>query len=130
VNGNGAYKNPGVFSTNFIGYAGYVGEGPSGPQCDVSKLPGPADLIAKSTDTEAAQGAVASPGQGPGAAFRRPDQGYRYFFMLLDVDSRTVQLAVIHPGAVPATAAAILLALPPTATRAAVADLLQLRLPR
>jgi hypothetical protein len=71
VNGNGAYKNPGVFSTNFIGYAGYVGEGPSGPQCDVSKLPGPADLIAKSTDTEAAQGAVASPGQGPGAAFRR-----------------------------------------------------------
>jgi hypothetical protein len=130
VNDNGAYKNLGVFSTNFIGYAGYVGEGPCGPQCDVSKLPGSADLIAKSTGTEAAQGAVANPGQGPGAAFRRPDQGYRYFVVLLDVASRTVQLAVIHPSAVPATAAVILPALPPTATRAAVADLLQLHLPR
>jgi hypothetical protein len=130
VNDNGSYKNLGVFSTNFIGYAGYVGEGPCGPQCDASKLAASVDLIAKATDTEAAQGAIATPSQGPGAAFRRPDQGYRYFIVLLDVDTRTVQLGIVHPSAIPSSATTILPGLPATVFREAIDALLALRLPR
>jgi hypothetical protein len=72
VNDNNSYKNLEVFSTNMIGYAGYVGEGPCGPKCDVTKLGPEVDLIDKTTVREAAQGAVSNPSKGPGAAFRRP----------------------------------------------------------
>lgn len=129
VNDNNAYTNLGVFSTNLIGYAGYVGEGPCGPACDVSRLAADVDLIAKATDTGATAGALASPTKGPGAAFRRPDRGYRYFLLLLDVSSRTIQLGVVHPGAIPSAAGALLPALPPTVPAAAVHGLLDLRLP-
>ena len=129
VNDNDSYKNLDVFSTNMIGYAGYVGEGPCGPACNVSALGSAVDLINKSTSTEASAGAVANPTQGPGAAFRRPETGYRYFVMLLDVDTRTVQLGMIHPGNIPAAAAAVLPNLPATITRADIDALIALRLP-
>ena len=45
---------------------------------------------------EAPRGALAAPGDGPGAAFRRPSAGYRYFLILLDVDTRSVQLALVQ----------------------------------
>ena len=48
---------------------------------------------------EATTGAVASPARGPGAAFRRPSLGHRYFLILLDERSRSVQLGVVHPSA-------------------------------
>jgi hypothetical protein len=129
VNDNDSYKNLDVFSTNMIGYAGYVGEGPCGPACNVSALGPAVDLINKSTSTEASAGAVANPTKGPGAAFRRPETGYRYFVMLLDVDTRTVQLGMIHPGNIPASAAAVLPNLPATITRADIDALIALRLP-
>jgi hypothetical protein len=130
VNDNNQYRNFDVFSTNFIGYAGYVGEGPCGSQCNLQNLPAEVDLVDKATSSEAAAGAVASPQKGPGAAFRRPEQGYRYFVILLDVDTRTVQLALIHPDAIPAAAAPLLPALPGTLARGTVDALLALRLPR
>lgn len=129
VNDNDSYKNLDVFSTNMIGYAGYVGEGPCGPACNVSALGDAVDLINKSNSTEAAAGAVANPTKGPGAAFRRPETSYRYFVMLLDVDTRTVQLGMIHPGNIPTAAAAVLPNLPATITRADVDALIALRLP-
>jgi hypothetical protein len=129
VNDNNSYKNLDVFSTNMIGYAGYVGQGPCGSQCQVANLGAAADLIDKATSTEAAAGAVASPAGGPSAAFRRPETGYRYFVMLLDVDTRTVQLGMIHPGKIPAAAATVLPNLPSTLTRADIDALIALRLP-
>lgn len=129
VNDNNSSKNLGVFSTNFFGYAGYVGEGPCGAACDTSSLAPEVDLIAKANDTEAAAGAVASPGTGPRAAFRRPLDGYRYFAILMHVETRTVQLAIIHPSAIPASVAPLLPALPSQVDGAAVDALEQLRLP-
>lgn len=129
VNDNNSYKNLDVFSTNMIGYAGYVGEGPCGSQCQVANLGADVDLINKSTSMEAAAGAVANPTKGPGAAFRRPESGYRYFVMLLDVDTRTVQLGMIHPGNIPPAAATVLPNLPTTITRADIDALIALRLP-
>ena len=130
VNDNNAYTNLEVFSTNFFGYAGYVGEGPCGSKCDVTRLGPAVDLINKSTDTEAAAGAISTPAKGPGAAFRRASNGYRYFVMLFDVSSRTVQLAMIHPGNIPASVGAMLPNLPPEVPQATIDALLSLRLPK
>jgi hypothetical protein len=130
VNDNNQYKNLDVFSTDMIDYAGYVGEGPCGPACDVSKLGAVVDLIDKKADTEAAAGALSDPTKGPGAAFRRPEVGYRYFMILLDVPSRTVQLAMVHPGAVPSALAPLLPALPASVDATVVDSVRALRLPR
>jgi hypothetical protein len=135
VNDNNAYTNLDVFSTNFFGYGGYVGEGPCGPQCNVAKLAPSVDLIKKSTDTAATMGGIATQGvapaagTGPGVAFRRPEAGYRYFIVLFDVASRTVQLALVHPQSVPASIAPLLPALPASLAPTTIQALLQLRLP-
>lgn len=130
VNDNNGSRNLELFSTNFFGYAGYVGEGPCGATCDVSALAGTADLVDKTTHGEASAGALASPGSGPGAAFRRPAEGYRYFVMLLDVASRSVQLAMVHPDAVPSSIGELLPALPASVTQATIDSLRALRLPQ
>jgi hypothetical protein len=130
VNDNNQYRNLDVFSTNLVSYAGYIGEGPCGEQCDASALPETADLLDKESGNSAArEGAVASPSMGPRAAFVRPARGYRYFVTLLDEDSRTVQLALIHPRAIPSSIAALLPALPKDLDRETIDALLALRLP-
>jgi hypothetical protein len=129
VNDNNQYKNLDVFSTDMIDYAGYVGQGPCGSACNVATLPAAADLIDKANDTEAAVGAVATPAGGPGAALRRPEAGYRYFLIALDVASRTVQLALVHPMNVPKAIGALLPDLPGTIPSTTVGAVLALRLP-
>ncbi|MBL9038120.1 MAG: DUF2403 domain-containing protein [Archangium sp.] len=130
VNDNNSFRNLDVFSTNFFGYAGYVGQGPCGSRCNVSTLDPAVDLIDKSTSREASAGAVATPASTPGVAFRRPSSGARYFVMLFDPSSRTVQLAVIHPQRVPDSMAALLPALPFSVDQLTVDQLRELRLPR
>lgn len=129
VNDNNEFRNLELFSTNFFGYAGYVGEGPCGASCDVSTLAGEVDLVDKATLEEAPAGATASPDAGPGAAFRRPTAGYRYFLIHLDVATRTVQLAIVHPEAVPSEIAPLLPNLPASVSQATIDSLLALRLP-
>jgi hypothetical protein len=131
VNDNNEYRNLDVFSTNFFGYGGYVGEGPCGGACDVSGLDAAVDLIDKANDTEAAAGGVAGPAPigGPGVAFRRPASGYRYFLILLDVPTRTVQLAMVHPAQIPAALAPLLPGLPAAIEDETVRALIDLRLP-
>jgi hypothetical protein len=130
VNDNNASKNLDVFSTNFFGYAGYVGEGPCGAKCAPATWGPEVDLIDKSKHAEAAQGALSNPQKGPGAAFRRPETGYRYFVVLMDVAHRTVQLAIVHPKNVPPTMAALLPVLPPTVTSTTIDAVRALRLPK
>jgi hypothetical protein len=129
VNDNNSYKNLDVFSTDLIDYSGYVGQGPCGSKCNVSTLSGAVDLIDKTTDTEAAAGATATPAGGPSAALRRPANGYRYFLVALDVPTRTVQLAIVHPQNVPASLAPILPSLPGAVPQSAIDAVLGLRLP-
>jgi len=127
---SGNYKNLELFSSNFFGYGGGLG-GPCGTNtCDTAALDGAVDLVAKKA--EAPQGALASqtPRMNPSAFFRRPSAGFRYFLILFDVESRTVQMAMVHPQNVPAALAPILPALPGQVSRAAIDALLQLRLPR
>ncbi len=72
---------------------------------------------------------MATPDGGPSAALRRPASGYRYFLVALDVASRTVQLALVHPQSVPASLAPLLPDLPSTVPQSAIDSLLALRLP-
>jgi hypothetical protein len=106
-----------------------VGEGPCGQGCNVTGLDSKVDLVNKTTNKEAATGAISNPAKGPGAALRRPENGYRFFVMLLDVKTRTVQLALIHPANVPATVQSVLPGLPAQISRATVDNMLALRLP-
>jgi len=125
----GNYKNLDIFSSNFFSYGGIFG-GPCGTNnCKVAGLAAGVDLVSGSM--EAAQGALASqtPRQSPNAYFRRPSAGYRYFIILLDVNSRTVQMATIHPQNVPAALAALLPGLPQQVPQTAIDGILQLRLP-
>ena len=62
-------------------------------------------------------------------AFRRPTGGYRYALALFDVNTRTMQLAIIHPPKVPAAAAVLRPALPLSLDRATIDALLAMRLP-
>src|SRR5271170_7719305 len=99
-------------------------------QCNLAGINAGADLIDKATSKEAAMGAVATPAGGPTAAFRRPETGYRYFIVLLDVASRTVQLGIVHPMNVPASIGTLLPSLPGTIPQATVDAMLALRLPK
>ena len=129
VNDNNDAKNLDVFSSNFFGYQGYIGEGPCGQRCDVAALDPAVDLVDKASSAEAASGAIATPQGGPGAAFRRPAVGARYFIVLFDVASRTVQLAIISPRSIPAAASALLPDLPDRLQPSAIDALVALRLP-
>jgi hypothetical protein len=132
VNDNNDYQNFDLFSTNFFAYHGYVGAGPCGQACDLSALPQTADLVDKS-NSQAAPAGVSVSAEGnsnPGVAFVRPWDGYRYFVMLFDVQTRTVQLALIHPDNIPTAAQGVLPTFPGTIARSSVDALLGLRLPQ
>jgi hypothetical protein len=129
VNDNNGSQNFDVFSTNFFGYAGYVGQGPCGSDCNMAGLDSKIDLIVKKTNAEAINGAICTPANAPSVAFRRPETGYRFFVILLDVKTRQVQLALIHPANVPATVSALLPGLPGQVARSTIDNVLALRLP-
>lgn len=133
VNDNNDFQNFDLFSTNFFAYHGYVGGGPCGKGCDLSALPATVDLVDKA-NSQAAPGGVSvsaeSGSSNPGVAFVRPWQGYRYFVMLFDVKTRSVQLALLHPSKIPLAAQAVLPTFPGTMPRETVDALLNLRLPQ
>jgi hypothetical protein len=128
VNDQNTYGNLDLFSTNFFGYQGYVGEGPCGTECDVADLGATADLVDKRTSGEASP-ALAAPGKGPKAAFRRPAKGFRWFVILMDAKTRTVQLAMAHPGNIPSALGGMAATPPAQVTRATIDGLVGLRLP-
>lgn len=132
VNDNNAFANFDLFSTNLVSYAGYIGEGPCGNNCDASGLPATSDLLDKRNggNSAATAGVVSGPGKPAPAAFVRPDKGFRYFVILLDEQTRTVQIGLIHPSKIPAGAAALLPNFPEQIPRSAVDSLVSLRLPK
>lgn len=126
---SGNYKNLDLFSSNFFGYGGDFG-GPCGTNtCAIAGLPANVDLVKASGAAAAGGLASQTPRQSPSVFFRRPATGYRYFLLLFDVTSRTVQLAVVHPENVPAALGALLPALPAAISGADIGALLALRLP-
>lgn len=129
VNDNNDFQNFDVFSSNIFAYYGNVGEGPCGKNCNLAGV-GPTDLIDKATSKPASKGGVTTfGGSYAHVAFRRPTEGYRYVLALFDVNTRQMQLAIIHPSKLPAAAAGLLPTLPRSIGRATIDSLLAMRLP-
>jgi hypothetical protein len=128
INDNNDFQNFDLFSTNLFAYHGYVGQGPCGKNCNLDAV-GPADLIDKRSSQPAIRGGITTPEAADDVAFRRPADGYRYVIVLLDVATRTIQLAIIHPSKIPGPAAPLLPALPHGISRAVIDSLVNMRLP-
>ncbi len=126
---SGNYKNLEIFSSNFFGYAGDFG-GPCGTNnCDTTGIPGTVDLVTGKMAAPAGVLGSGDPIKGPNGFLRRPTTGYRYFILLLDVTTRTVQYAIVHPSKVPAALGALLPSLPSQIPQSTVDSVIQLRLP-
>jgi hypothetical protein len=127
INDNNEYTNLEVFSTNIFGPE-YIGGGPC-PSCSFASLPNSVELVSKWDNSAAITGETTEPGRSPGYAIRRPTEGYRYFVVLLDVASRTIQTGIIHPARIPESVGALLPGLPEWVGEGVIHNLRDLRLP-
>jgi hypothetical protein len=126
---SGNYKNLEIFSSNFFGYAGDFG-GPCGTNnCDTTGIPTTVDLVSGKMAAPAGVLGSGNPIKSPNGFLRRPTTGFRYFILLFDVTTRTVQYAIVHPSKVPAGLGALLPSLPDQIPQSAVDTVIQLRLP-
>jgi hypothetical protein len=127
------FGNRDVISTGIRSYqVGSLGGVTCGIEsCGIDRFPADADLLDVNRLTAMETGAVIdaeAPATSFGPAWRRARDD-RFYLFLLDERSRTVQVAVIHPGNIPAAARAILPAMPNVITRSAVDGFANLRLP-
>jgi hypothetical protein len=126
---SGNYKNLEIFSSNFFSYGGDFG-GPCGTKnCNTTNIPATVDLVQGSAAATAGALGSQTPLKNPNGFLRRPTTGYRYFVLLLDVTTRTVQYVVIHPQKVPAGLGALLPSLPDSVPQATIDSVVGLRLP-
>jgi hypothetical protein len=128
------WGNRDIISTGIRSYqVGSLGGVTCGIQsCGIEKFPTDADLVDVNSLTAMNQGAVIDAddrAMSAGPAWRRA-QDDRFYLFLMDERSRTVQVAVIHPGKIPAAAQQILPALPTVIPRSVVDGFLNLRLPQ
>jgi hypothetical protein len=128
---NNDYSNREFASTGVRSYqAGHVGGAVCGSSCERKAFATDVEVV--DACTKKAYGAgpeIVVGGDTDGCpVWRRPD-GDRFFFILMDERERAIQVGVIHPGAVPPSASALLPTLPAILSRAAIDALLALRLP-
>jgi hypothetical protein len=96
---SGNYKNLEIFSSNFFSYGGDFG-GPCGTNnCNTTGIPATVDLVTGKMAAPAGVTGSQTPRMSPNGFLRRPTTGFRYFILLLDVTTRTVQYAIVHPPA-------------------------------
>lgn len=127
------YGNRDIISTGIRSYqVGSLGGSTCGVKgCTMDHFSPDADLLDANSLTVMKQGAVVDANNrgSAGPVWRRAVDD-RYYLVLLDEQSRAVQVAVVHPGNIPASLKAIVPALPNTITRGAVDALMGLRLPK
>ena len=128
---NNDYSNREFASTGVRSYqAGHVGGAVCGTGCDRKAFASDVEVVDACAKKAYAKGPeIAVDGDTDGCpVWRRPD-GDRYFFILLDERERAIQVGVIHPAAIPTSAAPLLPAMPGTLPRSAIDAMLALRLP-
>lgn len=128
------WGNRDIISTGIRSYqVGSLGGVTCGIQsCGAERFPADADLVDVNSLTALERGAVVDAdarAMKEGPAWRRARDD-RWYLFLLDELSRTVQVAVIHPGRVPAAMNGILPTLPNTVPRSVIESFARLRLPR
>lgn len=128
---DGPFKNREFASTGVRSYqAGHVGGSVCGEGCKKDDFAADVDVVDACSKQAYDHGPeIAVGGAVDGCPVWRRPQGDRYFFVLLDETTRQIQIAMVHPGKVPAAAAAVVPALPPQLARTTIDALLTLRLP-
>lgn len=126
------YSNREFASTGVRSFqAGHVGGAVCGSGCDRDALPDDVEVV----DACVKRAYEAGPeltigGDTDGCPVWRRPEGDRYFFILLDEKKRAIQVGVVHPGAIPEAAAALLPELPSALSRSVIDNLVDLRLPQ
>jgi hypothetical protein len=110
--------------------AGHVGGNVCGVGCDRNAFPDDVEVIDACTQSAYATGPSLHVGGATDGcpAWRRP-KGDRYFVVLLDETTRSIQVAVIHPENIPKPLTEILPNLPGGLSVATISQLAELRLP-
>ncbi|RYE90471.1 MAG: hypothetical protein EOO75_10115, partial [Myxococcales bacterium] len=125
------YGNRRIMSTGLRSYqVGSLGGSVCGaPGCPDTAFGPDVDLVDACQQTALTQGAELTPGGNNGCPVWRRPRGPRYFVALLDETTRTIKIALIHPGNVPAVLAPLLPALPAVVDRSTIDALVALSLP-
>lgn len=127
------WGNRDIISTGIRSYqVGSLGGVTCGIQgCGIDQFPADADLLDANSLTAMAQGAQIDADHrqmAEGPVWRRATDD-RYYVALLDENTRTVQVMVLHPANLPAAVRALLPALPNELSRAVIDSLVSLRVP-
>ena len=128
---NNAYSNREFASTGVRSYqAGHIGGAVAGASMLPSNYPADSDVVDVCSKAAYTQGPMlVAGGSTDGCPVWRRPVGDRYFFILLDEASRSIQVGIIHPENIPAATGDLLPNLPGSITRDTVAALVSLRLP-
>lgn len=128
---NNEYSNREFMSTGVRSYqSGHMGGAVAGGSVVPTEYPAESEVVDACAKAAYVRGPVlVAGGETDGCPIWRRPSGDRYFLMLLDESTRTIQVGVIHPSSVPSAAIELLPELPGTISRAAVDALVQMRLP-
>lgn len=128
---NNEFSNREFASTGVRSYqAGHVGGAVCKSDCERDAFAADADVVDACAGVAYEHGPELEVGGATDGCpvWRRPE-GDRYFFILLDAPSRTIQVGMIHPSNIPPAAARLLPSLPGDLTRLEIDGLVDLRLP-
>jgi hypothetical protein len=126
-----AYSNREFASTGVRSYqAGHLGGAVASATLDVGRFSADTEVVDVCSSQAYAKGPVLVAGGGTDGCpvWRRPT-GDRYYFILLDAATRTIQIGILHPANVPPTLSGILPRLPASLGRRDIDAMLSLRLP-
>jgi hypothetical protein len=128
---NNDWSNREFISTGVRSYqAGHVGGNVCGSGCARPEFPADQDVVDACAKTGYTQGPVLPMGgKTQGCPVWQRPKGDRYLVILLDETRRTVQVAMLHPQAIPTPLASLLPALPSQLSRRIIDQIADMRLP-
>lgn len=128
---NNDYSNREFMSTGVRSYqAGHIGGAVAGAELLASTFPADSDIVDTCAKTAYESGPIlVAGGSTDGCPVWRRPVGDRYFFILLDETTRTIQIGILHPENLPAATSELLPELPASISRSTVDAMVQLRLP-
>jgi hypothetical protein len=128
---NNAYSNREFASTGVRSYqVGHIGGAVAGSSVSPSIFAADSDVVDACAKSAYSAGPVlVAGGKTDGCPVWRRPNGDRYFYILLDETTRSIQVGIIHPEAVPAQASELLPSLPVSLPRTTIDAMLQMRLP-
>lgn len=128
---NNDYSNREFISTGIRSFQnGHVGGSVCGVGCDRDDYANEVEVVDACSESAYTSGPeVISGGSSDGCPVWKRPIGDRFFMILLDETSRTIQVAILHPANIPTGLGELFPGLPSRIQRETVDNLIQLRLP-